>query len=46
MKCRNRNRDGTTNQKKNGFEKRFGVTTIVISGKLCKTINIKQAAKN
>jgi len=29
--CRNRNRDGTTNQKKKTrFEKRFGVATIII----------------
>jgi len=28
--CRNRNRDGTTNKKENGFKKRFGVATIVI----------------
>ncbi|KOM28783.1 hypothetical protein LR48_Vigan583s003400 [Vigna angularis] len=34
--CRNRNRDGTTIQKEIGFEKRFGVATIVYYGKLRK----------
>jgi len=28
--CRNRNRDETTHQKENGFNKRFGVATIVV----------------
>jgi len=33
---------GRRTKKENGFEKRFGVATIVISGKLWKTIKIKQ----
>jgi len=32
-------------KKENEFEKRFGVATIVISGKLQKTIKIKQVCK-
>jgi len=32
-------------KKENEFEKRFGVTTIVISGKLWKTIKIKVCEK-
>ena len=32
-------------EKKNGFKKRFGVATIVIFGKLWKTIKIKQVCE-
>jgi len=41
-KCRNRNRDGKANRKKeNGFKKDLGVATIVILEKLWKTMKIK-----
>jgi len=43
--CRNRNRDGMTNQKENGFKKRLEIATTVIFGKLWKTIKIKQVCE-
>jgi len=36
---------GKWTEKKNGFKKRFGVATIVIFGKLWKTIKIKQVCE-
>ena len=39
--CCNQNHDGMTNKKETNLKRDFGVTTIIYSGKILKTINIR-----